>query len=429
MGSKMIDRSQIEQWTREKVISEQQAERMLADVLASNKERTSGRFIATIATIGVLLVGAGTVMFVVSRWDVLQNQFKVALLLGGTILSFYLGYFCAYVDKRLPKVGSALILLGTLLFGATLFITTQIYQVNLQPKTLLFLWFIGVFPVVYVFKSPMVAGVSSILANMWIADSLFGYFSGAGSGDFYYAPVFFIVAGALLSEIGVLHDARPGLEMLGRMYRFCGTTIVLLSLFILTFRFSSESYWVQNSKFLIVPNQWLPVIFYLICLLGIALGAFRLIRIIRMEPVRFDASFIERFGIFFFVSIALLLFVFPPQTLNFGFLNFIQTFIQTVLPGMSLMRLFYALLLNGLFVFSILQLLFVGYVHEDIVFINSGLFWSFLFILVRYFDFFWNLFDRSLFFLVGGILFIGLGIMMERKRRVIKGRFGRLSSN
>jgi uncharacterized membrane protein len=49
--------------------------------------------------------------------------------------------------------------------------------------------------------------------------------------------------------------------------------------------------------------------------------------------------------------------------------------------------------------------------------VNLGFLTFALTILRLYFDTFWQLFDRSLFFMVGGLLVIALGWGLERKRR------------
>ena len=55
--------------------------------------------------------------------------------------------------------------------------------------------------------------------------------------------------------------------------------------------------------------------------------------------------------------------------------------------------------------------------------INLGGSWLSLFIVVKYFDFFWDLLSRSLFFMVGGLILVLGGIALERKRRQLKAQF------
>ena len=51
------------------------------------------------------------------------------------------------------------------------------------------------------------------------------------------------------------------------------------------------------------------------------------------------------------------------------------------------------------------------------------MFWLGGLVLVRYFDFFWQLLPRSLFFLVGGLILVFGGMALEKKRRELRTQF------
>ena len=76
-----------------------------------------------------------------------------------------------------------------------------------------------------------------------------------------------------------------------------------------------------------------------------------------------------------------------------------------------------------------LALLFVGYQREDMQIVNTGMFWLSVLIIVRYFDFFWGLLPRSLFFMVGGLVLVLGGIGLEKKRRQLKIKFTTIPSS
>ena len=54
-----------------------------------------------------------------------------------------------------------------------------------------------------------------------------------------------------------------------------------------------------------------------------------------------------------------------------------------------------------------------------------GTFWLSAFVLTKYFDLFWDLMDRSLFFIVGGLILVFGGIALEKKRKEIKKDFAK----
>ena len=73
--------------------------------------------------------------------------------------------------------------------------------------------------------------------------------------------------------------------------------------------------------------------------------------------------------------------------------------------------------LNLVLVAALIGLIAEGYRRDDRFVVNLGFLAFALTILRLYFDTFWLLFDRSLFFMVGGLLVIALGWGLERKRR------------
>jgi uncharacterized membrane protein len=73
----------------------------------------------------------------------------------------------------------------------------------------------------------------------------------------------------------------------------------------------------------------------------------------------------------------------------------------------------------------LILLLYAGYEREDFRAIYSALFWLMLLIFARYFDFFWEMLPRSIFFAVGGLILLAMSVIMDRKRRELKIQFAR----
>ena len=80
--------------------------------------------------------------------------------------------------------------------------------------------------------------------------------------------------------------------------------------------------------------------------------------------------------------------------------------------------------LNLVLVAALIGLIAEGYRRDDRFVVNLGFLAFAATILRLYFDTFWLLFDRSLFFMVGGLLVIALGWGLERKRRNLIGDLG-----
>ena len=62
-------------------------------------------------------------------------------------------------------------------------------------------------------------------------------------------------------------------------------------------------------------------------------------------------------------------------------------------------------------------LLLLGYKNGDTLLINISLLFFVIDVISRYFDFFWKLMPRSVFFMIGGVLLLAGGTFLERSRR------------
>jgi uncharacterized membrane protein len=76
-----------------------------------------------------------------------------------------------------------------------------------------------------------------------------------------------------------------------------------------------------------------------------------------------------------------------------------------------------AIAFNLLYFAGLLWLIFAGINTEDRFLINIGFVFFGITLLSRYFDTFWSLLNRSYFFMLGGVVLIAGGYILERKRR------------
>ncbi|MFC1648118.1 DUF2157 domain-containing protein [Nanoarchaeota archaeon] len=395
----MVDKNQINQWLKEGTITKTQADKMLADTTQYKKEQSSNKLIVAISTIGAILLGIGAILFIASNWQDMPNIVKVLILVGSTFGAYYIGYSFKYQKKNLPTVGASLIFLGALLFGATIFLIAQMYNINANNHVLLLIWLIGVLPLVYAFHSVPIAGLSSLIFYLWIGFFVFRNirFDNA-MGDFFALPVLYLVSGVLLFAIGAIHYMSNNLKQVARTYRIAGIKIVMLALFLLTFRLFSGFYNDFNIRKGLEISGQLSVGFVIFSIIAIVFCVANLF----FNPPKSETNKIENLISLGLLGFALIFFFFPAASSNI-----------------------YVLLFNLILAGIIFTLIYVGYNKEDMALVNVGMFWLSALIVVRYFDFFWDLLPRSLFFMVGGLILVLGGIALEKKRRQLKTQFGR----
>lgn len=391
----MIPDPDIAAWLAAGVITEAQAQRMLADLSARRKDRASDKLIVVISTIGAVLLGIGAILFVAANWQGFSHLTKALILGGSTFAVTLLGYWLAYEAKTLPKVGAALLLLGTLLLGATLFLLAQMYHVQANSHVLALMWLAGLLPLVYLLRSNIIAALATALGFVWFGLFVFRGMMPDGR-DWLAFPVLYLLAGLLVFELGGLHDLRPSFRPVARVYRIGALKVVLLSLLLLTFRYISGhiEYWSSE-----MAKPYSPQVVAGVALIGAAAVALAVANGLK-NPLQSETIRLEM-----------------AMSLGLGALTLVHFFFPS--PSTNVYPVLFNLALAG----CLAAMIFVGYRREDFWLINAGLSGIGLLILIRYCDFFWELLPRSLFFMIGGAILVAGGILLERKRRELRARF------
>jgi len=394
----MVNKDQIEQWVSQGMVTREQADKMIVDVSKSKKEESSNNFIVTLSTVGSVCLGIGAILFVSSNWDYMSNFIKIAILLGSTFGALYAGYFLKYQKGNFPKVGSSLIFLGTLLFGATIFMISQMYNVNANSHTLILIWMLGVLPFVYVFLSPSITVLTVTLFYVWA-----GFFIFRGMGfdesfhDFLYLPAIYLVLGIFIFGVGGFHYLKPAFNGIARIFRLAGVEIAMISLFLLTFRFFSGD--IAERGFSYGAGGDVSSQFSLSFMIFLMLAAFLSFAGLYFNPSKSKTNSLENLFAVGLSLAAMTFFYFPLQSDIFTFM--------------------FNLMLAGI----IAALFYVGYSKADVKLVGIGMFWLEIFILARYFDFFWDLLPRSMFFIFAGIILVVGGVALEKKRGQLKNKF------
>ena len=385
--NKQMDKRLINNWLEEKIINQEQAKRMLADIEHHGKEKSSDKFIITISTIGAIFLGIGAIFFIASNWEELSNIVKTLILVASTALAYGVGYYFKYQKQNLPKVGASLLFLGALLFGATIILVSQIYNLNANNHILVLIWIIGILPLVYALKSVPIAGLASLLFYLWVG--LFFTFEVLGR----FSVVLFIAASIMLFAIGGLHYLSNQFKQIARTYRIVSLQVLMVSLFLLTFDgFSKVSSNFISEWFNRTPYQILVgVVMFSIILIIVTITNWFLNKSESLSNYEGPISI----GL---IGLILIFFFYPSETS------------------------IYVLIFNLLFTGLTLLFLYLGYNREEIKLVNLGIFWLAVFLVAKYFDWFWNLLEKSVFFIAGGLILVIGGIVLEKNRRLIKAK-------
>jgi len=125
---------------------------------AEIKEETQKKTIMIVATIGALLIGLGVFSFVASNWQSMTREGRMAVVLFSMVVADALGWYLK--TRNLSRSGESLMFLGSLLFGAAVFLAAQMYNTRVYWPDGFLWWGMG---------SLAAAAVTELKPLYWLA--------------------------------------------------------------------------------------------------------------------------------------------------------------------------------------------------------------------------------------------------------------------
>ena len=86
------------------------------------------------------MTGLGVILLIAANWDTISDMMKTVLVIGATTLTYIVAYYWSYHNTNYPKTGQALFLLGSVLYGASIFLLGQIYNIGGTFADALLIW-------------------------------------------------------------------------------------------------------------------------------------------------------------------------------------------------------------------------------------------------------------------------------------------------
>jgi len=389
-------KQEIEVWLREKIITPEQRDRILAryQVLKEADEKAGpGRLITTITILGSILIGVGVILFMAANWSEIPRWGKLGIIFSSMLGSYGLGYYLRYGSENFPKAGGSLILMGSIIFGAGIFLIAQIYHITVHYPNGPLMWGLGVLPLAYLLGFRTILSLSIIDLLIWLGMESSFHMSGLYSSALSFVTLY-LICGISLWSAGLMHRGYESFRNLSGPYIVMGVLLAFSSGYILTFDVFKES---LGSEGLIM--------FYT----GI-IGMFFISGVLYSLSREKERGWIpEMLSLSFLMAIALSLMLFikkvPYDLRHEGTVNTIT------------------LASNIIYALEIIGIIALGYIRRYAVYINIGILFFVLDVIARYFDFFWKLLPRSIFFIIGGIILLLGGVLLEKKRRKILAAF------
>ena len=194
-------------WVTEGLITEAQRQHLLA-----RYPPEAAQAVGLLPLLGSLLVGLSALSVVAANWQTLGTTVRLALLLGSLLSAYGAGnYFLRRGNRRL---GHSLVGLGLILFGVSIILTSQLYQLVGYDASGLLAWVVAGVALTFVYDSRWLAllTVGIAVAVQTYCTQALGSFSyatagllGVGLGWFWWRRADAVFSSVL--AIGVLWQA------------------------------------------------------------------------------------------------------------------------------------------------------------------------------------------------------------------------------
>lgn len=384
----------LEHWEKEGHLTKKKAE----ELRESLPEADSNHAIRIFSALGAVLVGLGVILFVASNWSSITPFFKVIILMIAMLATGGVGYYYTYEKKMYERTGLALLFINVFVFGASIFLIGQIYNLPLNFWWGMLLWFLGAAFFAYVLESKL---------HLWLSVPLFIFFLGwlrtevaLGFSEFDFL---FDERANILSLLPVIGLGLTSLAVLHRSHkhmRFGESTLFHWGIFLVLFSVVVST--VDKEVFFPIFD----LTFDRIAVITIAVAVF--LAIGAMIKGTFQTSQ-GRYAIAALGAYLVYLYgiAHVPQLMGFE-VSYMDS--PPMVSGLYVMHviLSFVLLMTVIWYGTMLRL--PGYINMGIIGLAFAIF-------IQYFTWAFQLLDRSVFFIIGGVLILVLSAVLERQRR------------
>ena len=158
--------TEIDRWTAEGLLTPEQAGRLRQRYPQPTAEGPHWSLLV-FASAGAVVIGLGVILLFAYNWNDIPKFGKLALIFGAISAAHAGGlYYCRQTDWR-RQIGAVLHLLGTMFFGAGIWLVAQIYHIEEHFPTGFLIWGIGALVLAWALDSVLQALLATVLLTIW----------------------------------------------------------------------------------------------------------------------------------------------------------------------------------------------------------------------------------------------------------------------
>jgi len=182
---------ELEAWIAEGLVTRDQADRIRARY--ERQPEGPGWGMLVFSGLGAVIIGLGVILMIAYNWEAIPRLVKLFLLFAAVAGAHGAGLHLFFRKPRLRALGEALTVLGTMLFGAGIWLVAQIYHLDEHFPNGIILWGLGALSLAWILPSVAQGVLAAVLLSIWCGTETFGFDS-----SMHVAP------GLILAGVGVL---------------------------------------------------------------------------------------------------------------------------------------------------------------------------------------------------------------------------------
>jgi len=162
-----------ERWVRERIVTEEQAARIRALYPAAKAAAPWGLIV--FCGLGATIVGLGVILLLAYNWDAIPKLAKLGLILGATAGAHGTGLWLRGRGGWRAGLGEVFFLLGSMLFGAGIWLVAQVYNIDEHyPNGFLF-WGLGALALAWALDSVPQGILAAVALTIWGLSECMGF--------------------------------------------------------------------------------------------------------------------------------------------------------------------------------------------------------------------------------------------------------------
>ncbi len=151
-------------WVNKGLINSDQANRISA-LYSVETDSSWGKIV--FAALGATIFGLGVILLFAYNWEAMHRFSKLFTIFSALVLAHGLGYRYSARNSSHRKIGESLHLVGTMLFGAGIWLVAQIYHIDEHFPNALLVWAFGALAVAWLLPSAAHTLLALGLVGLW----------------------------------------------------------------------------------------------------------------------------------------------------------------------------------------------------------------------------------------------------------------------